>query len=159
MAEEFTDLTSQHIQDFMPIWGEVIPLVSHIKGNLYVGGCKDGARLMPGIKNIVSLYQWGKYDIEGLDVHRLEYEMYDDGNAVDSERVQAIASTAAVLVSEAPTLIHCQAGINRSNLIAAQVLMKLHDMTAREAIALLREKRSHFVLANKRFERWLLIGR
>lgn len=51
-------------------------------------------------------------------------------------------------------LIHCQAGLNRSGLLAARTLMK-RGHTADEAIALLREKRSPLVLCNDAFENWL----
>lgn len=51
-------------------------------------------------------------------------------------------------------LIRCQAGVNRSGLVMALVLM-LEGMTADEAIARIRECRSPFVLSNQHFERWL----
>jgi protein-tyrosine phosphatase len=52
-------------------------------------------------------------------------------------------------------LIRCQAGVNRSGLISALVLM-LEGYTAADAIALLRERRSAHVLSNRHFEEWLL---
>jgi protein-tyrosine phosphatase len=53
-------------------------------------------------------------------------------------------------------LVHCQAGLNRSNLIAALALMRLTGCDAAAAIALLREKRSPLVLCNEAFEQYLL---
>ncbi|HEY7821189.1 MAG TPA: dual specificity protein phosphatase family protein, partial [Acidimicrobiia bacterium] len=52
-------------------------------------------------------------------------------------------------------LIRCQAGVNRSGLVSALVLM-LDGYRAEEAIALLRQRRSPVVLSNRHFERWLL---
>lgn len=52
-------------------------------------------------------------------------------------------------------LIRCQAGVNRSGLVSALVLM-LDGYRAEEAIALLRQRRSPVVLSNRDFERWLL---
>lgn len=52
-------------------------------------------------------------------------------------------------------LIRCQAGVNRSGLVSALVLM-VEGYTADEAIALLRCRRSAVVLSNRHFERWLL---
>jgi hypothetical protein len=52
-------------------------------------------------------------------------------------------------------LIRCQAGVNRSGLITALVLM-LDGRTAHEAIALIRERRAPAVLSNDHFVRWLV---
>ena len=52
-------------------------------------------------------------------------------------------------------LIRCQAGINRSSFVMAFVLMR-EGYTAEEAISLMREKRSSWVLMNKSFEEFLL---
>jgi len=52
-------------------------------------------------------------------------------------------------------LIRCQAGLNRSGLVTALVLIR-EGMEARDAIRLLRETRSSSVLFNKQFEKWLL---
>jgi protein-tyrosine phosphatase len=51
-------------------------------------------------------------------------------------------------------LCRCQAGMNRSSLICALVLMK-DGYTADEAIALIRLKRSPHALFNQDFVRWL----
>ena len=52
-------------------------------------------------------------------------------------------------------LIRCQAGINRSSLVAALVLIR-DGMDAQSAIELLRNKRAGGVLRNSFFEDWLL---
>ena len=51
-------------------------------------------------------------------------------------------------------LIRCQAGMNRSGLIMALVLIR-EGYTAQEAIDLIRDKRSKHALFNGRFEKWL----
>lgn len=51
-------------------------------------------------------------------------------------------------------LIRCQAGVNRSGLVSALVLM-IDGLSAPDAIALLRNRRSPFVLSNSHFEEWL----
>jgi protein-tyrosine phosphatase len=53
-----------------------------------------------------------------------------------------------------PTLVHCQAGLNRSSLVIARALI-LSGMPSVAAIALIREKRSPACLSNPSFERWL----
>jgi protein-tyrosine phosphatase len=51
-------------------------------------------------------------------------------------------------------LIRCQAGMNRSGLIMALVLIR-EGYTAEDAINLIRAKRSKHALFNGRFEKWL----
>ena len=73
-----------------------------------------------------------------------------------AERVIAIARLAYERwQSGAQVLVRCQAGVNRSGLVSALILM-MHGLSAADAIALLREKRSPMVLLNADFERWLL---
>lgn len=55
----------------------------------------------------------------------------------------------------ASVLIRCQAGVNRSGLVMALTLMH-HGFTAREAIELIRRRRSPAVLNNRDFVRWLV---
>ena len=51
-------------------------------------------------------------------------------------------------------LVRCQAGINRSGLVMALILIR-EGYSAEDAINLMREKRGRAVLANKHFENWL----
>jgi hypothetical protein len=51
-------------------------------------------------------------------------------------------------------LVRCQAGINRSGLVMALVLIR-EGYSAQDAISLMRNKRGRAVLANKHFEAWL----
>jgi hypothetical protein len=52
-------------------------------------------------------------------------------------------------------LIRCQAGVNRSGLVMALVLMH-HGFSAADAISLQRSRRGNAVLSNENFETWLL---
>jgi protein-tyrosine phosphatase len=52
-------------------------------------------------------------------------------------------------------LIRCQAGLNRSGLVLALILIK-DGKTAEEAIALIRENRGTDALFNENFHAWLL---
>lgn len=52
-------------------------------------------------------------------------------------------------------LIRCQAGLNRSGIITALVLIS-DGYEASEAIKLMREKRNDWVLFNPHFEKWIL---
>ena len=129
-----------------------VPFISHIEGNLYVGGCQDGLILPENIKHVVSLYPWERYELHD-EADRIEIEMYDGDNDSNDPFLLARDKVLAAL-PDGPTLVHCQAGLNRSNVVAALVLMKL-GRTAGGAISLLREKRSPAVLCNRDFEDWL----
>jgi hypothetical protein len=72
------------------------------------------------------------------------------------ERAAALARYAHQRWHEgARVLVRCQAGVNRSGLVMALTLM--HDgLSARDAIALIRSRRSPAVLNNGHFVRWLI---
>lgn len=131
------------------------PLISHIEDNLYVGGCIDGVRLDDDFQSVFSLYKWERYAL-GPTTERVEITMYDSGDVPPADQLHEIAdAVSAALDRGGKVLVHCQAGLNRSNLIAALALMK-RGRTAEDAIALLREKRSPVVLCNRAFAHWLL---
>ena len=163
MTRTFENLTADF--DTHPIQGYLhtgdyvdCPLVSHIVDNLYVGGCIDGVDLGDHFSHIFSLYKWERYDYDTEKTKLYEYTMYDSASMpVDTETLEKVVPLAVeALNNGGKVLIHCQAGINRSNLTAALVLRDWKGLTSREAIDMLREKRSEHVLANSTFERFLL---
>lgn len=130
-----------------------VPFISHVTGNLWQGGCQYGLVLPPNIKHVVSLYPWEAYYIKH-DATYTPYVMYDS-DEVQEEDVRSAAELVNERVEDGPTLVHCQAGLNRSGLVAAYSLM-LKGMSALNAITLLRESRSPAVLCNRTFEAWLM---
>lgn len=89
-------------------------------------------------------------------VHEIRYG-FPDGPLRDHDLQKAvrIAKEAhSQWRSGARVLIRCQAGVNRSGLVSALVLM-IDGRSAPDAIALLRSRRSPFVLSNSHFEKWL----
>jgi hypothetical protein len=52
-------------------------------------------------------------------------------------------------------LIRCQAGLNRSGLVMALVLIR-DGFTPEDAVELIRAQRGHMALCNSRFENWLI---
>lgn len=131
-----------------------VPFISEIAPNLWQGGCRDGLVLPEFIDHIVSLYPWGQYTT-GTNVQTsMTVRMYD---SVDQafDQVDAIAKWINECRKTGVVLVHCQAGLNRSSLVAARALM-LDGMSAEQAIATLREKRSPACLCNKAFELHLL---
>lgn len=130
-----------------------VPFMSEIEPNLWTGGCTDGLILPTEIEHLVSLYPWEKYRVVHAIKSVLTVRLYDSlEQALD--QVDDIARWVNGRRAEGPTLVHCQAGLNRSGLVTARALM-LSGATADEAIALLREKRSPAVLCNEAFEAYL----
>jgi protein tyrosine phosphatase (PTP) superfamily phosphohydrolase (DUF442 family) len=134
-----------------------VQLLSHIIDNLYVGGHSEYADLEDFFTHVFSLYAFRpKYKTDEGVVHE-SVRMYDSPDE-DPTLVNALVDkvVAALNTEGSRVLVHCQAGINRSNLVAALVLRKWKGLTSAEAIAMLREKRSPLVLANPGFEAYLL---
>lgn len=139
-----------------------VPFISHVTDNLWQGGCSNGLVLPEEIKHVVSLYKWERYEVRHELSSFTEVTAYDsagDGDTLGGMSVKQVLDLAAKVNEcrkDAPTLVHCQAGLNRSSLIAATALVLNGDVASgAEAVALLREKRSPAVLCNPAFESWL----
>jgi protein-tyrosine phosphatase len=132
-----------------------VPFLSPIEGNLYVGGCQDGLVLPGFVVHLVSLYPWESYTVRHELASRTEVRAYDDDVEHLEAQLSGLAAWVSACLETGPTLVHCQAGLNRSSLVAACVLM-LRGRSARQAIDLLRLRRSPAVLCNRSFETWLL---
>jgi hypothetical protein len=77
-----------------------------------------------------------------------------DGPVPDEQTLDGIAALiAATLRAGATVYVHCQAGMNRSALVVARVLME-QGRSAQEAIALVREKRKGSL--SDEYAAWLL---
>lgn len=133
-----------------------VPYISQITDTLWTGGCTNGLVLPDHIEHVVSLYPWEAYSIRHEAKSMLAVRMYDSLDQAMGQ-VDAIADWVNVCRADGPTLVHCQAGLNRSGLVAATALIR-GGMVPVDAIALLRAKRSPAVLCNKAFVAWL-VGR
>ena len=130
-----------------------VPFMSELDARLWQGGCQNGLILPKFIDVVVSLYPWEKYTIYH-DAERIEVTMYD---SIDQtfEQVDDIARMVNRYRDDGKNvLVHCQAGLNRSSLVAARALM-LDGKSADTAINLIREKRSEACLCNPAFEAYL----
>jgi hypothetical protein len=149
----------------LPLWNEIAP-------NLFQGGTHDhdiiGDRTYAKpftrqeafitseqFDTVVTLYQYA--NPAGWFVREMRYCVYDAG--IDRIDIDELFATVEFAYSEwkrgKRVLIRCQAGLNRSSLVTALVLME-DGMSARDAIDLIRAKRSKDCLFNEDFERWLL---
>lgn len=148
--------------NFEPITGYLhtgqrlnVPLISHVVDNLYVGGHNDLLDLGDFFSDVFSLYVWGAPYRTGPDTRHHSITLYDATDE-DLSKVQPfIDQIVYALELGGNVLVHCQAGINRSNLAAVLALREWKGMTSGEAIALLRQRRDKLVLSNSGFERYL----
>ena len=156
-AQLQADLTSHHIEGIAREGNTPFscPLISQVEDNLWQGGCTDGVSLQGYFRHIVSLYPWEKY-VPGGDLDSLvEVRLYDGPRIPDEGQLYALAEWINVCKAHGRTLVHCQAGLNRSGLLTALSLI-VTGIAPVDAIRLLRASRSPAVLCNKRFEEWLL---
>lgn len=141
---------------------ETLPLYSEILPNLFQGGTADNDTIdIPQKKRgfsaerefdvVVTLYAWAQPQPWGVHERRFGFP---DGAIIDEylPTIHELADWAYdQWQSGARVLIRCQAGLNRSGLITALVLMR-HGITADAAIRLIRASRSEYALTNVHFE-------
>ncbi len=131
------------------------PLISPVDDNFWQGGCTQGVNLQGYFKHIVSLYPWERYNFGGELDSFVEVRLYDGPTVPNKEQLVSLAKHINFCRKHGRTLVHCQAGLNRSGLLAGLALV-LAGQTPADAIALLRASRSPAVLCNPKFEAWLL---
>jgi len=153
-AEQHADLTTHHIEGIAREGNTPfkVSLFSQIEGNLWSGGCPRG-QAPEHFKFIFCLYPWEPYQIHEHQVI-LQARLFDHAELPDRGLLTMLAGSINLARAVAPTLVHCQAGLNRSGLLSALALM-LDGYTAEGAITLLREKRCEAVLCNKAFENFV----
>lgn len=145
-----------------------LPLYTEVVDNLWLGGTADGDAVFDVKRSenmaitdklfdtVITLYAWA--NAAGWGVKELRYGFYDaDMKDIDLETIEYLVDVAYDDWKNKGKrlLIRCQMGYNRSSFIFCQVLMR-DGYTAKDAINLMREKRSEWVLCNKVFEKWLL---
>ena len=130
-----------------------VPIISEIGPNLWQGGCQDGLTLPPFIIHLVSLYPWEHYRVRHELNSLLIVRMYDSEEQT-FDQVEELARWVNACRATGPVLVHCQAGLNRSSLVAARALM-LAGARPDAAIATIREKRSPACLCNRHFAEYL----
>ncbi len=150
------------------VWTEVLP-------NLYLGGTHSHEDMMRtegesvfeefGVRDpeitkdkfdtVITLYAWARP--ADWFVKELRYGMLDGEIAdLDLGEIKTLVTLAhADWKAGKRVLIRCQAGINRSSLVAALLLIR-DGYSARRAIDQLRRTRGGAVLANRHFNDWLL---
>lgn len=152
---QLADFASHRIEGFTREGNHVIdvPLFSHIAGNLYVGGCPEG-EAPEEFDFIVSMFPWRQYKTHEHQIVTKAY-LFDQDSIPNPAKLFVLAAHVNECLKHGKTLVHCQAGLNRSNLVAGLALIEV-GMKPQSAIDLLRKQRCDAVLCNKAFEAWLL---
>ena len=139
------------------LWSEILP-------GLWQGGTDDDdvdvQKTVPAIQpkhfdTVVTAYAWAN-PVDWF-VKEIRFGFYDGTmEDFDPAELEDIVSMAYADWKRGKKVgVRCQAGMNRSGLIVALVLMK-DGFTAEQAIGLIREKRSKHALFNKKFVEYLL---
>lgn len=158
-APDYDDLLTANL------WDEILP-------NLWQGGTHDDDVIgnsrfakpfvrqdsfitVEDFDTVITMYQYA--NPVGWFVKEMRYCVYDSTiEQLDLDELFAVVRYAHSEWKRGQrVLIRCQAGLNRSSLVTALVLMR-DGMSAEEAISLIREKRNQYCLFNKDFEKFLL---
>jgi protein-tyrosine phosphatase len=145
-----------------------IPAWSFIDKNLWQGGYVAGLRLPAHFKHVISLYPWEEYKTVGRLMTYVKLYMFDSDDQ-GMEQVDALARLVNVCRETGPTLVHCQAGLNRSSLVVARALFLQGEQDGDDIVDYLRIARgTDAVLCNEAFEeevrswthmkRWVTVG-
>ena len=145
---------------------ELTPLYSEVAPNLFMGGTDDNATIdhpqelqyFEGGNTfdcVVTLYAWAAPANWGVEERRFGFP---DANIIE-EYIPTILELAQWAHSKwaagKKVNIRCQAGLNRSGLVTALVLIK-DGYSPSKAIDLIRAQRGEDALCNYHFEQWLL---
>src|SRR3990167_9566258 len=117
-------------------------LITPVDDSLGQGGCINGVNLQGYFKHIVSLYPWEQFD-PGADLDSfIAVRLYDGPTVPNEEQLISLARWINICRTHGRTLVHCQAGLNRSGLLTALALVLSGQYNAPQAIQKLRASRS-----------------
>jgi len=142
------------------------PTYSQISPTLWQGGTEEEDSTLHGRRRLATLNDPRPFDVvvslcaHSLPVGWLVKEMryaFPDGSLEPEiyQEVERIAEWAYTEWKDGKrVLIRCQAGMNRSSLVTALVLMR-DGVSAIDAVALIRKQRSLQVFSNKEFLKYV----
>jgi hypothetical protein len=143
-----------------------ISLYSEIAPNLFMGGTADEdvihqavaytkARTDLPFDAIITMYAWA--NPADWRVQEFRYGIYDSAIAdIDLDRLkQAVEFGYNRWLSGDRVLVRCQAGLNRSGLVTALIMMST-GLDAETAIEQIRKNRADIALFNNNYVEWLM---
>ena len=141
-------------------------LYSEIAPNLFMGGTADEdvihqavaynkARTDLPFDAIITMYAWA--NPADWKVQEFRYGIYDsDISQIDLDRLkQAVEFGYKRWLSGDRVLVRCQAGLNRSGLVTALIMMST-GLDAETAIEQIRKNRAEIALFNTHYVEWLM---
>lgn len=141
-------------------------LYSEIAPNLFMGGTADEdvihqavaynkARTDLPFDAIITMYAWA--NPADWRVQEFRYGIYDSAIAdIDLDRLkQAVEFGYNRWLSGDRVLVRCQAGLNRSGLVTALIMMST-GLDAETAIEQIRKNRAEIALFNNNYVEWLM---
>ena len=141
-------------------------LYSEIAPNLFMGGPADEdvihqaaphnkARTDLPFDAIITMYAWA--NPADWKVQEFRYGIYDsDISQIDLDRLkQAVEFGYNRWLSGDRVLVRCQAGLNRSGLVTALIMMST-GLDAETAIEQIRKNRAEIALFNTHYVEWLM---
>ena len=126
-------------------------------GDHLILGAHPADTMPPNVDAIANVDSFRFYDLPDGILY-LHFAYRDTDAIPDASDLHIAASFLNDLRGAGKTVfIHCRLGLNRSALLTGLVLID-EGYRAKDAIALMRNLRSPYVLENKTFERYLLSG-
>jgi len=143
-----------------------ISLYSEVAPNLFMGGTADEdvihqavaynkARTDLPFDAIITMYAWA--NPADWRVQEFRYGIYDSAiEDIDLDRLkQAVEFGYNRWLSGDRVLVRCQAGLNRSGLVTALIMMST-GLDAETAIEQIRKNRAEIALFNNNYVEWLM---
>jgi hypothetical protein len=166
-AEQIQEFAAPVYDVYYPTqtWNEILPGLTlggtdshddmaNLRFEADVFGMPDATVTKEHFDTVVTLYAWAKpadWFVKELRLGILDGDLSD----FDWDEMRNLVLTAhGDWKAGKRVLIRCQAGINRSSLVMALVLIR-EGFSAKRAIELMRQKRGQAVLANRHFVEWL----
>lgn len=166
-AEQIQEFAAPVYDVYYPTqtWNEILPGLTlggtdshddmaNLRFETDVFGMPEATLTKENFDTVVTLYAWAKpadWFVKELRLGILDGDLSD----FDWDEMRNLVLTAhSDWKAGKRVLIRCQAGINRSSLVMALVLIR-EGFSAKKAIELMRQKRGQAVLANRHFVEWL----
>lgn len=136
---------------------DALPAVSPLGDGLYIGSWPDDEhkKVPDYIKSVIRCCPARRPYSIGPNQQRYHGYLFDVPEEPHNDALLPLFLAAKNCWDAGPTLVHCKAGLNRSGLICALLLVD-RGIEPAKAIAHLREHRSPYVLSNPVFENFVL---
>lgn len=133
-----------------------VPLFTQMEGDLWTGGTPAmKPSLAKFFDKVLCLYPWEPYTVAET-TEKIDVELYDDITQT-FEQIDELADLVNKWLDEGNrVLVHCQAGLNRSSLVAAVAIMKRTGKPGYQVLSEMRKKRCSEVLCNGAFQQYVL---